>query len=84
MEDDEWSLSPSLNQGVGNIVLTSESGHKRSFVGTLEVQNQAIGWLQSGCRSFGGSTVIRFPRIWGLSADRKGKKQVLGVGEANE
>jgi len=50
----------------------------------LEVQNQAIGWLQSGCRSFGGRTVIRFPRIWGLSADRKGKKQVLGVGEANE
>ena len=31
------------------------------------LQNQAIGWLQSGCRSFGGSTVVRFPRIWGLS-----------------
>ncbi len=35
--------------------------HKRTFVGALEVQNQAIGWRRKGCSFLGGGTAIRFP-----------------------
>ncbi len=47
-----------------NLALDS---HTRPFVGALEVQNHAIGWLQRGYSSLGGGTTVRFPRIWGLS-----------------
>ncbi len=34
---------------------------KRTFVGALEVQNKAIGWLWKECSSLGGGTAVRFP-----------------------
>ncbi len=44
---------------------------ERTFIGALEVQNQAIGWLRKGYSFLGGGTVVRFPRIWGLSGIRR-------------
>ena len=46
---------------------TSAFSQQRTFVGALEVQNQAIGWLRKGCSSLGVRTVVRFPRIWVVS-----------------
>ncbi len=34
-----------------------------------DLQNQAIGWRRKGCRSFGGRTVVRFPRLWMSSGE---------------
>ena len=41
---------------------------KKSFE-RANLQNQAIGWLPKGCRSLGGGTVVRFPRIWSSSGE---------------
>ncbi len=38
----------------------SAYSQKRTFVGALEAQNQAIGWLRKGCSSLGGGTSQRW------------------------
>ena len=44
----------------GDMALTSAFSHKRTFVGGLDAQNQAIGWLGKGRSYLGGGTVVRF------------------------
>ncbi len=40
-----------------------------AFQKRADLQNPAVGWLRKGCRSLGGGTVVRFPRIWMSSGE---------------
>ncbi len=58
----------SCTKSVGSDFFNSLS-HKRTFVRAVVIQIQAIGWLRKGCSSFGGGTVVLFPRIWMSSGE---------------
>ncbi len=56
-----------------------------AFQTRTDLQNQAIGWLRKECRSLGGGTVVRFPRIWIASGECRikslvGAKFDIGMG----
>ncbi len=50
-------------------VRMARKNDRMAFQARADVQNQAIGWLRKGCRSLGGGTVVRFPRIWMVSGE---------------
>ena len=47
----------------GGACLNGGKSGQMAFQTRADLQNQAIGWLRKGCRSLGGGTVVRFPRI---------------------
>ena len=46
-----------------------------AFRRSADLQNQALGWLQRGASSFGGGTVVRFPRTLMSSRECRLRKQ---------
>ena len=57
-------LESKVKERTKGVCLNGGKSGQMAFQTRADLQNHAIGWLQSGCSSLGGGTVIRFPRIW--------------------
>ena len=69
---------------MGELRLDGGKSGQMAFHTAADFQNHAIGWPQKGCSSFGGRTVVRFPRIWMSSGScrlkgRWGERLILVV-----
>ena len=51
------------------VCLDGEKNDRMAFQARADYQNHAIGWLQRGYNSFGGGTVVQFPRSWMSSGE---------------
>ena len=57
------------------VCLNAGNSGKMAFQAMTDLQKGAIGRLPKGCRSSGGGTVVRFPRISMLSGECRMKAQ---------
>ena len=57
------------DKATGGVCLNGGKSGQMAFQTRAYLQNHAIGWLQRGCSSLGGGTVVRFPGTWMASGE---------------